>query len=73
MKDEKILIGVGKRIKQKRIEKGFTQIEFAKRVGYTSKGMISLIENGKRDISTSKYIRIANTLGVSVDCLLGLE
>lgn len=73
MRDEKLQISVGLRMKQKRIEKGYTQMEFAKKVGYTSKSTVSLIENGKRDISTSKYIKIANILGTSVDYLLGLE
>ncbi len=73
MKDEKILISVGKRIRQKRIENGFSQIEFAKRIGYKTKGAVSLIETGRRDVNTLTYVKIANTLDVSVDYLLGLE
>ena len=62
---------VYKNIKKTRQEKGLSQNELARRVGYADKTMISHIENGKIDISTSKLEEIAKALNVSPGYLLG--
>ena len=58
------LIEIGKRIKEKRTSLGISQQELAEAVGYTQKGMISQIENGKVNVSMDKAIAIADYLGM---------
>lgn len=58
------------RIKQLRIEKGWSQSDLAKRVGYKDKTAIAHIEKGERDISRSKIAAFANALDVSPTYLL---
>lgn len=62
---------VGQRIKMMREEKGLSQLELAKKVGYETKGSISMIESGKRDISLDKVKEIANALDVTPHWLMG--
>lgn len=45
---------VGEKLKQIRLEKGLTQEEFAKELGYTSKTTINKIEKGINDMSYDK-------------------
>lgn len=59
------------RIRQLRIEKGWSQSELAQKVGYKDKTAIAHIEKGKRDISRSKIAAFADALGVSPTYLLG--
>lgn len=73
MKDKKLLIDMGERIKSRRKQIGLSQIELAQKVGYTSKSTISLIENGKRDISSAQLKKIATALDTTVDYLMGLD
>jgi transcriptional regulator with XRE-family HTH domain len=61
---------VHERIKVIRIEKGMSQIELANKIGYTSKGAISRIENGQRRLKEETIMLIANALGVSPAYLL---
>lgn len=58
------------RIRQLRIEKGWSQSELAQKVGYKDKTAIAHIEKGERDISRSKIAAFADTLGVSPTYLL---
>ena len=53
------------RIKRLRLEKGMTQTDLAKKIGYAGKDMISRVESGKIDISRSRLIQFADALGVS--------
>ena len=62
---------VGQRIKLKREEKGLSQLDLAKKVGYETKGSISMIEAGKRDISLDKVREIAKALDVTPHWLMG--
>lgn len=59
----------GEIIKQLRTEKGLTQEELAKAVGYSHKSSINKIETGASDISQSKLARIAKVLDVTPDYL----
>lgn len=58
------------RIKQLRIQRGMSQIDLAKRVGYKGRSAISKVENGERDISQTMIVKYAEVLGVSPTYLL---
>ena len=58
------------RIRALRIEKGLSQGELARLVGYEGRSAISKVENGDRDISQSMIEKYANALGVSPAYLL---
>jgi len=62
-----------KNIKKLRKEKGLSQTELAKLVGYSDKTMISHIENGYIDLSRSKIIDFAKALGVNPGYLMGWD
>ena len=58
-------------IKQRRLEIGMTQSELAAKVGYSDKGMISKVENGKVDLSQTQIIKFAKALDVDPSALMG--
>lgn len=60
---------IGKRIRAVREEKGWSQEEFAERIGL-SVTYTGMIERGERVPKLETFIRIANTLGTSADVLL---
>ena len=60
---------MGRRIRRKRQEKGFSQYEFANRVGL-SPSFYGHIERGTRTPSLDTLVIIANELGVGLDTLL---
>lgn len=60
---------VGERIKQRRLELGWTQDQLCTKAGL-SKSFLSDLENGKRSISASNLLDVARTLGVSLDYLM---
>ena len=60
---------VGERIKQRRLEIGWTQDQLCTKAGL-SKSFLSELENGKRSISASNLLDIARTLNVSLDYLM---
>lgn len=62
-----------KNIRKIRKEKGLSQTELAKLVGYADKTMISHIENGSIDLSRSKIVDFANALGVTPGYLMGWD
>lgn len=64
---------IGDRIKKRRKELGWTMEELAKKMGYSTKSTISLIESGKRDITQSKAVQFSQVLGVSISYLMGWE
>lgn len=66
-------MGVGKRIKQRRLELGLTQTELAKRLGLKSKVSISTVENEKEDISLDRLIKFADALDVTPGHLMGWD
>lgn len=63
---------IGKKIRTLREERGMTQEELAKKVGYKSRVSINKIEL-QRDIPIKKLVPIANALGVSPEYLMGWE
>ncbi len=60
---------VGERIKQRRLEIGWTQDQLCTKAGL-SKSFLSELENGKRSVSASNLLDIARTLNVSLDFLM---
>ncbi len=63
----------GERIAKKREEKGISQAELARMVGYKSRGSINKLEIGKREIPKSMIVKIADVLEISPLELLGLD
>lgn len=61
-------IAMGKRIAQRREEKGMTQKQLADRAGI-SVTFLSEVENGKRNISMGKLLSIADELDTTSDYL----
>lgn len=57
-------------LKELRLEKGYGQIELAKKLG-VSKGVISLWENGLREPTLSSLITISKFFNISIDDLVG--
>jgi transcriptional regulator with XRE-family HTH domain len=60
---------VGDRIKQRRLELGWTQDQICEKVGL-SKSFFSELENGKRSVSAENLLEIARALSVSLDYLM---
>jgi transcriptional regulator with XRE-family HTH domain len=69
MEEHKKMSDTGDRIKQMREERKMTQDQLAKKAEI-SKGFLSDVENNNKNISAKLLLRIANTLGASVDYLL---
>lgn len=61
-------VAMGKRIAKVREQRGWKQKELADRAGM-SVTFLSEIENGKRNLSSGKLLRIADELGTSMDYL----
>ncbi len=55
------------KLKQARIDKGITQEQMAKLLGYKSKSHYCMIENGQRGISVEIALRICEILNKSVE------
>ncbi len=66
--DNMSLNGLGSRIRKLRQDRNITQEQLAEMVDI-SVNFMSLIENG-RNMSVETLVKIANSLGVTVDCLL---
>ena len=60
---------IGDRIKQIRENRGLTQDQLCQEAKI-SKGFLSDVENGKRNIGSQKLLAVSNVLGASIDYLL---
>ena len=60
------------RLKELRLEHNLGQVQLAEYIG-TSKGIISLWENGLREPKLNYLIALAKYFQVSIDYLVGLE
>lgn len=60
---------VGERIKQRRLELGWTQDHLCTKADL-SKSFLSELENGKRSVSAANLLDIARALNVSLDFLM---
>ena len=63
----------GERVKERRIELGWTQEELAEKMGYKSKSSINKIELGINDVTQSKIIKFAEVMNTSVEYLMGWD
>ena len=66
-------MNVGKRIKKRREELGYTQEQLAEKMGYRSKSTINKIEAGINDITQSKITAFAKILKTTPSYLMGWE
>jgi transcriptional regulator with XRE-family HTH domain len=64
-----LLLKFGKRVRTLRLDRGWTQEEFAHRTGL-NRSYMSEVERGKSDVSLSTLQKIAKTLGISLAELL---
>lgn len=60
-------------IKNLRKDRGWSQEELAKKMGYTDRSAIAKIESGSVDLSESKIMAFAKTFGVKPCVLMGWE
>lgn len=61
---------IGEKIKEARLNKGYTQEELGEKIDSTG-SYIGQIERGERNASMSKIISIAKVLNVGIDYLVG--
>lgn len=64
---------IGKQIKKKREELGWTQEELASKMGYKSKSTINKIELGINDVAQTKIVKFADILGTSIPYIMGWD
>ena len=60
---------LGKKIKEERISRGWTQAEFSAQAGIST-SHISAIERGCGDFSVKYLVKVVNSLNVSIDKIL---
>lgn len=60
----------GERINKIRTERGMTQDELARAVGYKSRSTIAKIESGERDVPQSMVVKLSKVLNVSTSVLM---
>lgn len=63
-------MSIGEKILKARKEKGFTQEELAKLMGYKDRSTIARIESGDNDVPQSKVVEFSKTLGVPISYLM---
>ena len=66
-------MNIGKKIKERRIELGWSQRELSDRMGYSNHSTITRIESGKVDIPQSKVVKFAEVMGTTVAYLMDWE
>lgn len=64
-----LLLKIGKRVRNLRTDRGWSQEELADRSG-VNRSYMSRVELGKSDVSLSVLHKIARTLGISLSELL---
>ena len=61
------------RLKELRLEKGYTMQEVAKKIDLKSRGTYSDIEHGKNILTSINALKLANLYNVSLDYIYGLS
>ena len=64
---------IGEKIKQRRLELGWSLRELATRTGYANQSTITRIESGKIDLPQSKIELFARVMGTTVAYLMDWE
>ena len=70
--DKDILIKFGKKVRQERLKKGYSQEAFADKVG-VHRTYIGMIERAEKNITLLNIKKLADGLGISVSELMKLE
>ena len=70
--DKDILIKFGKKIREERLKKGYSQEDFADLVG-VHRTYIGMIERAEKNITLLNIKKLADGLGISVSELMKLE
>ena len=70
--DESILIKFGKKVREKRLQKGISQEKLAEKAG-VHRTYIGMIERGEKNITLGNIEKIAKALEISLDKLMSLE
>lgn len=65
-----IYINMGKRIREERVKKKISQENLAEMCNLAT-SYIGIIERAEKRASIDTIVKVANALGVSMDCLLG--
>lgn len=63
----------GEKIKQRRLELGWSLRELAKRMGYANQSTVARIEKGEIDIPQSKVVKFAEVMGTTVAYIMDWE
>lgn len=63
-------MNIGEKIKNRRLELGWSQQDLADKMGYTSKSTITRIEKGYNDVSQKHVAQFAEVLGTSIAYLM---
>lgn len=66
-------MGIGEKIKKRRMELGLSQRELAKKMGYSDNSTLARIEQGKVDVYQNKIVEFSEVLGVSIAYLMDWE
>lgn len=64
---------IGQRIKQRRLELGWSMRELAQKMEYANQSTIARIEKGEIDIPQTKIVQFSKVLGVTVAYLMSWE
>ena len=72
MPSSKILLSFGKRVREERLKRGFSQEKFAELVG-VHRTYIGMVERGEKNITIENIEKIAKALGISIDKLMSLK
>ena len=72
MNQEEFGNAFGKRLRERRVNAGISQVEIATRAGIAQPDL-SLLERGKKHVWVDTLFRLAETLNISADYLIGLS
>lgn len=64
-------MGLGDRIRERRLALRLSQDELARRLGYTSRSTVNKIEKGHNDINQTKIVAFAKALNTTPQYLMG--
>ncbi len=69
LKENNLSTEIGKRIRETRVHKGFTQLELATRASM-HRNHLGQVERGETNVTVQTVLRIARALGVTVVSIL---
>ena len=64
---------IGEKIKERRLELGWSLRELSKRMGYANQSTIARIEKGEIDVPQSKVVKFAEVMSTTVAFLMDWE